>query len=81
MAELKQRKVVLSFCVFGNSFSTKVIPFPPPSYTICKAQRRKVEMSLGAAGNDEFIMITEGERLSFASLKWLCGAASWQHSE
>lgn len=81
MVDLKQRKVVLSFYVFGNSFPTKVIPFPPPSYTICKAQKRKVEMSSRAAGNDEFIMITEGVRVSFPSLKWLCGAASWQHSE
>ncbi|KAI4574789.1 hypothetical protein MJT46_004068 [Ovis ammon polii x Ovis aries] len=47
-------------------------------YTICKAQRRKEEMSLGAAGNDEFIMITEGVRVSFTSPKWLCGASSWQ---
>ena len=81
MAELKQRKVVLSFYVFGSSFPSKVIPFPPSSYTICKAQRRKEEMSLGAAGNDEFIMIAEGVRVSFTSPKWLCGAASWQCRE
>ena len=81
MAELKQRKVVLSFYVFGSSFPTNVIPFPPSSYTICKAQRRKEEMSLGAAGNDEFIMITEGVRVSFTSPKWLCGASSWQRRE
>lgn len=70
---MKQRKVVLSFYVFGNSFSTKVIPFPPPSYPIYKAQRREVEMSSGRAGNDEFVMITERVRVNFASLKWLCG--------
>lgn len=33
MEDLKQRKVVLSFYVFGNSFTTKVIPFPPPLAT------------------------------------------------
>lgn len=38
-------------------------------------------MRSGAAGNDEFIMITEGVRISFTSLKWLCGTASWQHNE
>lgn len=81
MVYLKQRKVVLSFYVFGNSFLTEVIPLPPPGYTICKAQKRKVEMSSGAAGNDEFMMITEGVRVSFTSLKWLCGAVSWQCSD
>ena len=58
---------------FGSSFPTKVIPFPPSSYTICKAQRRKEEMSLGAAGNDEFIMIAEGVRVSFTSPKCSVG--------
>lgn len=81
MLDLKQRKVVLSFYVFGNSFPTRVIPFPPRSYTICKAQRRKVEGRSAAAGNDEFIMITQGGRVSFPALKWLCGAASWQHNQ
>lgn len=33
MADLKQRKVVLSFYVFGNSFLTKVIPFLLPQVT------------------------------------------------
>lgn len=73
MVDLKQRKVVLSFYVFGNSFLTKVIPLLPPSYTICKAQKRKVEMSSGAAGNDEFMMITEGVRVSFTSLSGSVG--------
>lgn len=81
MVDLKQRKVVLSFYVFGNSFLTEVILLLPPSYTICKAQKRKVEMSSGAAGNDGFMMITEGVRVSFTSLTWLCGAASWQRSD
>lgn len=72
MVDLKQRKVVLSFYVFGNSFLTKVIPLLPPSYTICKAQKRKVEMSSGAAGNDEFMMIT-GVRVSFTSLSGSVG--------
>ena len=58
---------------FGSSFPSKVIPFPPSSYTICKAQRRKEEMSLGAAGNDEFIMIAEGVRVSFTSPKCSVG--------
>lgn len=30
MEDLKQRKVVLLFYVFGNSLTTKVIPFAPP---------------------------------------------------
>lgn len=33
MADLKQRKVVLSFYVFGNSFPPKLIPFPLPQAT------------------------------------------------
>lgn len=56
----------------------KLSPFHPQATQFVKAQRRKVEISSGAAGNDEFIMITEGVRVSFTSLKWLCGAASWQ---
>lgn len=38
-------------------------------------------MSSAAAGNDEFAMITEGVRVSFTSLKWLSGAASWQRRD
>lgn len=59
MAGLKQRKVVLPFFDFGNSFPTCATFIQAPGYTVFKAQTGEVEVCLTASGNDEFIMTSE----------------------